>query len=108
MGLGKTVQIIALMLSNPPYIPARKSTLVVAPLAVIAQWRNELRSKAPGRFSVCIYHGGSRTKDKAVLGKFDVVITTYATLAAELARADKLGDAGGHKKANGPLFGLYW
>ncbi|EZF35199.1 hypothetical protein H109_03797 [Trichophyton interdigitale MR816] len=121
MGLGKTVQTIALLLTNPraPVIPegkeeisekgkekkdkskipanVSKSTLVVAPLALIKQWESEIESKIERshRLSVCVYHGTGRTKHRDDLDSFDVVITTYGTLSSE------------HGKSDG-CFGVHW
>ncbi|KNE59641.1 hypothetical protein AMAG_03894 [Allomyces macrogynus ATCC 38327] len=50
MGLGKTVQAIALMLATRNSVPKGKpkTTLVVAPLALLEQWRMEVEEKANG------------------------------------------------------------
>ncbi|KAK9456783.1 SNF2 family N-terminal domain-containing protein [Dipodascopsis uninucleata] len=100
MGLGKTIQSIALIISHPfeqkmhSSSNACKSTLVVAPLALIQQWSKELQDKAQ-RLSVLVHHGQSRTKQTEELKKFDVVITTYQLVASEYNN-------------NGPLFKLDW
>lgn len=104
MGLGKTVQSIALILSNSleklslsddeEYKKVSKTTLVVAPLALIQQWEAEIKEKAPG-LDVCVHHGPKRTKDGLILSSHDVVVTTYETLASE------------HVK-RGPLHEVYW
>ncbi|KAJ7437384.1 P-loop containing nucleoside triphosphate hydrolase protein [Mycena galericulata] len=67
MGLGKTVQMIATMCKNPSEDPACKTTLILAPLALL----------------VLIYHGSNKVKRKADLLKYDVVLTTYSTMALE-------------------------
>ncbi|RHZ44052.1 hypothetical protein Glove_768g12 [Diversispora epigaea] len=72
MGLGKTVQTIATMVLNrPQQIKSNKvkSTLIVAPTALIHQWKNEILSKTD--------QGKARLSQ---LKKYDVVITTYHTL----------------------------
>ena len=84
MGLGKTVQTVALLLSKPR--PASqtgciKTTLVVAPLALIEQWAGEIRSKTT--LSVYIHHGPSRKRDCREFAKYDVVVSTYNILTQE-------------------------
>ncbi|KAL2866470.1 putative SNF2 family helicase/ATPase [Aspergillus lucknowensis] len=133
MGLGKTVQAIALMLTNQkPKDGSRrrpqlfkyeedsvesdeekesrklpsglsKSTLVVAPLALIKQWESEISSKveAPQKLKVLVYHGNARTKLTERLDNYDVVITTYGTLTSEHNGASK-----NDKKAG--VFSVYW
>ena len=98
MGLGKTLQSISLILSNSRPAPGsaefkqlklasgtERSTLVVAPLALIKQWEKELHDKVTSsrRLRVCVHHGPQRTKRYADLKKYDVVITTYQVLVSE-------------------------
>lgn len=45
MGLGKTIMVIALILAHRP-TPNCK-TLIVAPLSVIKQWRDQIMKFAP-------------------------------------------------------------
>ncbi|KAK4047373.1 hypothetical protein OIV83_005420 [Microbotryomycetes sp. JL201] len=90
MGLGKTVQMIALMLANPPKKELRdsegkriKTTLIVCTPALMDQWEQELKQKAPDCFSVAIHHGDKKLKSGRALRKHDVIITTYPTLQSE-------------------------
>ena len=89
MGLGKTVQAIALMVKNRPEDDSRKTTLIVAPVALLRQWESEisLKVKPEKRLSTYIYHA---SKGKNItwqaLRRYDVVLTTYGTLAAEYNR----------------------
>ncbi|GAA5878832.1 hypothetical protein JCM1840_000729 [Sporobolomyces johnsonii] len=85
MGLGKTVEAIAMLLLNESSDLQEKSTLVVAPLALLEQWKTEIEEKTePGYFSILIYHGPNRKKIKLKhLKKYDVVLTTYSTLVAD-------------------------
>ncbi|KAL6898334.1 SNF2 family N-terminal domain-containing protein [Trichoderma evansii] len=86
MGLGKTVQMISLILAGGP-----GSTLIVAPVSVMSNWEQQIRRhvKEEHQPSILVYHG-ARKVDGQELSKFDVVITSYGTLAKEL-------DEGGSK-----------
>ena len=114
MGLGKTLQTIALLLKYKETARAASSraaagllfsevemqgsdttgigtmeyltSLVVAPASVVHNWRNELRRFAPNLL-VCTYTGdtGKREEKRRALMRWDVVITTYRTLANDIA-----------------------
>lgn len=117
MGLGKTLQSISLILTNPkptdqPTMTKRKissvvekTTLVVAPLALIRQWELEIKDKVLSSHSlrVCVHHGPQRTKRFADLKRFDVVITTYQILVSEFGNSSK--DENGLQVG---CFGLHW
>ena len=119
MGLGKTIQSIALILTNPRpssstratetkrKIPSSvdKGTLVVAPLALIRQWEAEISNRVAGshELRVCVHHGPQRTKRFQDLRKYDVVITTYQILVSEHANSSQTDD--GLKVG---CFGLHW
>ncbi|POS87748.1 hypothetical protein EPUL_000521 [Erysiphe pulchra] len=114
MGLGKTLQSICLILTNvkpkdPRIIAKRKlssdvekTTLVVAPLALIRQWESEIKDKVCSSLNlrVCVHHGQQRTKNSSDLKKYDVVITTYQILVSEF------GGSNENKKVG--CFGLNW
>eukprot|EP00793_Prasinoderma_coloniale_P006088 PRCOL_00004562-RA len=66
MGMGKTLQSIALVLSNR------------------GEWRGEIaRYVAPGAAKVLLWHGSTKTLDPDELRSADFVLTTYGTLEAE-------------------------
>lgn len=117
MGLGKTIQSISLILTNPRPAPSvngadkktlpksvDKGTLVVAPLALIKQWEAEIKNRVldTHKLRVCVHHGPQRTKRFEDLRKYDVVITTYQILVSE---------HGSSGEADGPqvgCFGIHW
>ena len=76
-----------------------KTNLVVCPLSVLAQWTDEIRTHSEkNQISVYVYHGPSRVRDIKYLAQQDVVITTYATLAAELPNDKRTNPDGTLKK----------
>ncbi|KAH8916078.1 hypothetical protein BT69DRAFT_1270851 [Atractiella rhizophila] len=80
MGLGKTVQTIGLLVQNPPQDSRRRTTLIVAPLSLLDQWKNEIMQYADG-LEVLIYHSsGTKVKTTKELQEYDVVLTNYETL----------------------------
>lgn len=111
MGLGKTVEVTALMLLNPrpthqvnqeisvelqaggglKTLVMAKTTLIVAPELILKQWYDELTQLAPS-LHVTIYKGVSKYESfegnaryvAQYLSRFDVVLATYATLSKEL------------------------
>jgi hypothetical protein len=74
MGLGKTIQTLALLVARPSQDEKRKTTLIVAPVALLKQWEREINKKlkADHQLSVYIYHGpGKKAKSFADLAKYD-------------------------------------
>ena len=89
MGLGKTVQAISLMLSRPPPQNARRPNLIVAPVALLQQWKREIEKFVlpSHKLSVVILHRQPQTVSYDSIKHFDCVITTYGKLASELKKA---------------------
>ncbi|KAF3761555.1 hypothetical protein M406DRAFT_266849 [Cryphonectria parasitica EP155] len=113
MGLGKTLQSISLIISNPrpqkdgpgwkkSLNGVEKGTLVVAPLALIRQWEQEIKDKVTKshQLSICVHHGPNRTKRFQDLAQYDVVITTYQILVSEHGHSTDNLKAG--------CFGVHW
>lgn len=82
MGLGKTIQVIALMLSNQCPLVPKRATLIVVPVAILFQWKEEIEQFSELR--VCIYHGPNRRSFSLLLNDFDVVITSYDIVSNEM------------------------
>lgn len=87
MGLGKTHQAMALMagLSEERVIDA--PCLVVCPTSVLSHWRNKIREHARS-LRVLVHHGPQRNLP-GLLGRGDVLVTSYGVLrrdAAEIQR----------------------
>ncbi|KAL5119689.1 hypothetical protein ACEQ8H_002295 [Pleosporales sp. CAS-2024a] len=90
MGLGKTVQALALICAHPSEDPLCKTTLIIAPVALMRQWEKEIghHVKARHRLSVYLYHGSGKKADFNVLRQYDVVLTTFGTLMSELKQKE--------------------
>ncbi|XP_068645752.1 DNA repair protein RAD5B [Aristolochia californica] len=112
MGLGKTVMTIALVLaktskgspdnqelnagmqdktkargeqktSRNSTRKVKGGTLIVCPMALLGQWKDELENHSQqGSLSISVHYGGDRTNDPTVISEPDVVLTTYGVLAS--------------------------
>lgn len=106
MGLGKTVELIALMLHNKRVVPEGDvfdaytgtfvkpsgSTLIITPPSILEQWKNEINAHAP-ELTVMHYTGlpppSASEKEHAEataehLMQHDVILTTYNVLSREV------------------------
>ena len=104
MGLGKTIQVAALILAskeeqedqgevciiNPKkaILPFR-TTLVVAPMSLLYQWEDEIKTKTNLTHRVYYRESGNGAVDTTSFTTVDVVITTYGTLQGELHATKK-------------------
>lgn len=89
MGLGKTIEAMSLMVARPSQDKSRKTTLIVAPVALMKQWAKEIDTKLKRghKLKVFVYHGQKTKKATfAQLSTYDVVLTTFGTLANEYTR----------------------
>ncbi len=128
MGLGKTVEMIALMClhqwdpakqsPSPADFPRSSATLIITPPAILQQWKNELQSLAPS-LSVYVYEGlrveAGKSDHEALISRcmqHDVVLTTYTVLAREIHYAEtperSLRHEKLYKKRLTPLTRLFW
>jgi len=76
MGMGKTIQTIALLLAEP----RGKPNLVVAPTVALMQWKSEIEVHTNNGLSVCLFYGANRSVTAKELKNYDVVLTTCTTL----------------------------
>ena len=84
MGLGKTLQTIACVESLFTTCSHPKPALVVVTTSLLGNWVAEFKRFAPDR-RVITLHGAARDKLRAEILPDDVVLTTYGTLARDLA-----------------------
>ncbi|KAL0037370.1 hypothetical protein WJX79_004318 [Trebouxia sp. C0005] len=110
MGLGKTVEVAALVLSHPapPVQSTRettgdglivsRATLVVCPVSLMGQWAEELADKARGCLKVLLHHGPRRSTDPKDLSAYDIVLVTYQTLGLDFSRGRKETSGDGNNR----------
>ena len=82
MGLGKTLQTISFLAYCNGKNPAAKH-LVVCPSSLIYNWQQELQKFSP-HLSVLVHHGPGRDAQCIMQEKYQVIITSYATLRIDL------------------------
>jgi len=82
MGLGKTVQIIA-FLSHLYDVNELATTLLVMPKSLLENWKAELNKFLPVEKNIYIHQGAQRYKSHEIIKQYDVVLTTYETLARD-------------------------
>jgi DNA repair protein RAD5 len=139
MGLGKTIEMMSLIhshkseiamkiealssglssVNNLPRLPANSSsvepapctTLVVAPMSLLAQWQSEAENASKdGTLKSMVYYGSDKTANLQALcceanaaNAPNVIITSYGVILSEFNQvAAKNGDRGSH----GGLFSL--
>lgn len=135
MGLGKTVELMALMTHHKRDMPEGKifdaytgayvtpsgATLIITPPSILEQWISEINTHAP-EMKVLHYKGlPSPTAPKKAhteatmenLLQYDVVVTTYNVLAKEIHHAKPPPDrssrnAKRHERRRSPLVEISW
>ena len=135
MGLGKTVELIALMCHHQrtntqekiyddytgSHVAPSSATLIITPPSILQQWKSEILDHAP-HLKVFHYEGmppvtTSKNDPRHVtvetLLKYDVVLTTYHVLSREIHHAKPPPDRNmRHKKQyehrRSPLVGVSW
>ncbi|KZV25548.1 hypothetical protein F511_09276 [Dorcoceras hygrometricum] len=79
MGLGKTVMTIALIHARNGRV--KGGTLIICPMALLGQWKDEIETHSAGdSISTFVHYGGGRTDNPRVIADLDVVLTTYGVL----------------------------
>lgn len=87
MGMGKTIQTIALFMTDR----TKRPNLVVGPTVALMQWKNEIEAHTdPGMLKVLLFHGANRSSDVEELTQYDVILTSYSVLES-VYRKQKYG-----------------
>lgn len=107
VGMGKTVETIAVLRLAPPppsdaseanpslraprdgarLRDAPSATLVVCPVTILGQWASEIQAWGGGALRVVLYHGPRRrAATDEDMAAADVVLTTFETLSRDVGR----------------------
>ena len=137
MGLGKTIEIYSLIHSNRSQVdldameksvtsvnhlprlpqssasvePAPCTTLVVAPMSLLAQWESEaVKSSKPGSLRTMVYYGSEKSVNLQTICSAsnavsapNVIITSYGVVLSEF---NQVSVAGGDRAGHGGLFSV--
>lgn len=137
MGLGKTIEMLSLMHSHRSEIamqasqaapssikelprlpkssasvePAPCTTLVVAPMSLLAQWESEAaKASAPGTLKTLVYYGSDKAANLQNLccqanaaSAPNLIITSYGVVLSEF---NQVAARGGDRGSHGGLFSL--
>ena len=79
MGLGKTLQALALLCAVQQ---GGGTSLVVCPASLVENWRREAARFAP-QLRVFVHRGEQRLESPGELARWDLVVTSYGTLARD-------------------------
>ncbi|CAD0081597.1 unnamed protein product [Aureobasidium vineae] len=135
MGLGKTIEMLSLIhthtsefglqgsrmstvmdlprspKSSPGVSRAPCTTLVVAPMSLLAQWQSEAeKASKPGTLKTLVYYGSDKNVNLKTLcceanagSAPNVIITSYGTVLSEY---NQVVAAGGNRGSSGGLFSI--
>ena len=113
MGLGKTLEMIALLTADNEKAGHKTgTTLIIAPLSVMSNWSGQIAHHVHDKFALNVYtyHGAGRVQMKAQdFAQYDVVITTYQTLATDYMPKGKAGGSKPERKLRSTgLYSMEW
>jgi SNF2 family DNA or RNA helicase len=82
MGLGKSIQIIAFILSQRERVK-QNTNLIVVPTSLIFNWQQEIAKFAPTLRIHTIY-GADRVKSTSGFDIYEIILTSYGTLLSDI------------------------
>ena len=84
MGLGKTIQVLALLQRRRAHRQAKGPSLAVVPRSLVFNWMQEAAKFTP-RLRVLDYTGPGRHALRESFAEYDLIITTYGTVRTDIA-----------------------
>ncbi|KAK8209850.1 SNF2 family N-terminal domain-containing protein [Phyllosticta capitalensis] len=128
MGLGKTIEMLSLVHSHTApvasngvkdlprlpknsssVVPAPKTTLVVAPMSLLAQWHSEAeKASKEGTMKAIVYYGAEKAVNLQTLcadgvNAPNLIITSYGTILSEF---NQVASQEGNRGSHGGLFSV--
>ena len=82
MGLGKTVQTLALLQAEKE-AGSEGASLLVMPTSLIYNWEMEAKRFTP-KLKVFTYTGTNRDKDPRKFAKYDIILTSYGIVRLDV------------------------
>lgn len=83
MGLGKSIQVIAFVLSQRNKVK-NNTNLIVVPTSLLFNWQAEIKKFAPS-IKVFTVHGANRIKETGNFSGFEIILTSYGTLVSDIS-----------------------
>lgn len=83
MGLGKSIQVIAFILTQRNKVD-HNTNLLVVPSTLVFNWLQEVARFAPS-IKIRTVHGANRIKHTADFDDYELIITTYGTLLSDIS-----------------------
>lgn len=113
MGLGKTLEMISLIVADNDKAGRKTgTTLIVAPLSVMSNWRGQISHHLHKnhKLSMYTYHSAGRVNMNATdFAEYDVVITTYQTLASDyMPKGNSKSKAPERQLRKSGLYSMKW
>ncbi|WCT10592.1 DEAD/DEAH box helicase [Mucilaginibacter jinjuensis] len=82
MGLGKSIQIIAFILSQRERVK-QNTNLLVVPTSLIFNWQQEVAKFAP-TIRIHTIYGADRVKSTKGFDQYEIILTSYGTLLSDI------------------------
>lgn len=82
MGLGKTIQVIAFILSQRDKL-THNTNLIIVPTSLLSNWQEEVAKFAPS-LKVSVHYGPDRNRDKKGMHEYEMILTTYGMLLSDI------------------------
>jgi SNF2 family DNA or RNA helicase len=88
MGIGKTHEVMALMLLLREHMAVKKHFLVVCPTTVLSHWRGKILDHAQG-LKAAVFHGGQRDLEETLKDN-NVLLTSYGILRNDIEQLKQI------------------